>query len=249
MSENGPIVALIHGADSTLGRAVALELSRRNVLLVLAAAQNTNGCISALESELSRQGAHVIALDGNGQQPASDEASAESLLVERAGKAFGRLDALVNLCVPESASSTPFLRDYPTRLLDRAVAASHLIISSSKRPSVVNHCFMPAMYAGTCLEQEMPMLKGAVTGVTRTLCRKFGPQGLRVNTVQTGFIDMPETKSVASPQVLALKPPVGRWGTPEEVAKLIAFFVVRNGYMTGQAVIMDGGLTAGITGT
>jgi NAD(P)-dependent dehydrogenase (short-subunit alcohol dehydrogenase family) len=42
---------------------------------------------------------------------------------------------------------------------------------------------------------------------------------------------------------------VGRWGTPEEVAKFVAFLVVRNGYMTGQAVIMDGGMTAGITGT
>lgn len=249
MPENGPLVALIHGADSTLGRAVALELSRRNVLLVLAAAQNTNGYISEVESELSKQGANVVALDGHGHEPASDGMSPEASLVERAAKAFGRLDALVNLCVPEAATSAPFLRDYPARLLDRAVAASDLIINSSKRPSIVNHCFMPAMYAGTCLEQEMPMVKGAVTGVTRTLCRKFGPKGLRVNTVQTGFIDMPETKSVASPEVLALKPPVGRWGTPEEVAKLIAFFVVRNGYMTGQAVIMDGGLTAGITGT
>ena len=249
MSENGLLVAMIHGVDSTLGKAVALELSRHNVLLVLAAAQTANCGISGIESELSKEGARVVALDDIGHEADAEDVSAEALLVRRAGEAFGRLDALVNLCVPIVATSRQFLRDYPWRLLDRSLAAGRLITGSSKRASVVNHCFMPAMYTGTCLEQEMPMLKGAITGVTRFLCRKFGPQGLRINTVQTGFLDMPETKALASPEVLALKPPVGRWGTPEEVAKLIAFFVVRNGYMTGQAVIMDGGLTAGITGT
>jgi NAD(P)-dependent dehydrogenase (short-subunit alcohol dehydrogenase family) len=249
MSENGPLVALIHGVDSTLGKAVALELSRHDVLLVLAAAQAANGCLSGVEFELSKEGARVVALEDVGQQPDAGEVSVEALLVQRAGEAFGRLDALVNLCVPSFATSRQFLREYPSRLLDRTLAASSLITNSSTRASVVNHCFMPAMFAGTCLEQEMPMLKGAITGVMRFVCRKFGPQGLRVNTVQTGFLDMPETKALASPEVLALKPPVGRWGTPEEVAKLISFFVVRNGYMTGQAVIMDGGLTAGITGT
>lgn len=249
MSENVPLVAMIHGVDSTLGKAVALELSRHDVLLVLAAAQTANGCIFGIESELAKEGARVVALDGVEPGHATEEVSTEALLVQRAGDAFGRLDALINLCVPMFATSRQFLREYPPRLLDRALAAGRLITASSKRASIVNHCFMPAMYAGTCLEQEMPMLKGAITGVMRFVCRKFGPQGLRVNTVQTGFLDMPETKALASPEVLALKPPVGRWGTPEEVAKLIAFMVVRNGYMTGQAVILDGGLTAGITGT
>jgi acetoacetyl-CoA reductase len=237
---------MIHGVDSTLGRAVALELSRREVSLVLT--QSAPGIASEIAG-LSPAEVKVVALDSGELEHMPEDGSREKLLVQRAGEAFGRLDALINLCVPHAATTRQCLREYPGQLLDRTIAACKLIAGSTPRGSIVNHCFMPAMYAGTCLEQEMPMLKGAITGVTRILCRKFGPQGIRANSVQTGLIDMPETRSMASAEVLLLKPPAGRWGTPEEVAKFIAFLLLRNGYMTGQAVIMDGGLTAGITGT
>jgi NAD(P)-dependent dehydrogenase (short-subunit alcohol dehydrogenase family) len=249
MSENSPLVALIHGADSTLGRAVALELARHNVLLLLAGADVLNDSVLAIESELSTNGVRAVALDDPRDAPVPEGMTPEKLLVTRAADVFGRLDALINLFVPVSSTTVQFFHEYPARLLDRGLEAARLITSFTGRGSIVNHCIMPAMFAGTCLEQEMPMLKGAITGVTRTLCRKFGPQGLRANTVQTGLIDMPEARSLASPKVAGIKPPVGRWGTPEEVAKFVAFLVVRNGYMTGQAVIMDGGMTAGITGT
>jgi NAD(P)-dependent dehydrogenase (short-subunit alcohol dehydrogenase family) len=95
----------------------------------------------------------------------------------------------------------------------------------------------------------MPILKGAVTGVTRLLCRKLGPDSVRVNTIQTGLLDLPETRSAANCEVLKLKPPVGRWGTAQDFAKLVGFLALRNSYMTGQAVILDGGMTAGNTGT
>jgi NAD(P)-dependent dehydrogenase (short-subunit alcohol dehydrogenase family) len=246
MTENASLVAMIHGVDSTLGKAVAVELARREVRLVLA---EPDPRLLAEISHLAPSEVTTVSLDGEERHQFEDGSSPEKALVQRAWDVFGKLDALVNLCVPGKSTTPQWLRQYPGSLLDRCLAASQLITTSTPRGSIVNHCFMPAMYAGTCLERELPMLKGAITGVTRILCRKFGSQGLRVNTVQTGFIDMPESKSLASADVLQLKPPIGRWGTPEEVAKFIAFLVTRNGYMTGQAVIMDGGLTAGITGT
>lgn len=246
MSENGRLVVMIHGVDSTLGKAVALELAKCEVSLVLSEAGPR---LASEVAELAHAEVKLVALENGESEGASEGSSQEVLLVHRGVEAFGKLDAFVNLCVPSKATTRQYLREYPARLLDRALAACEAIADSTPRGSIVNHCFMPAMYAGTCLEQEMPMLKGAITGVTRTLCRKFGKQGIRINTVQTGFIDMPETKSMASAEVLSLKLPAGRWGTPEEVAKFIAFLVIRNGYMTGQAVIMDGGLTAGMTGT
>jgi 3-oxoacyl-[acyl-carrier protein] reductase len=95
----------------------------------------------------------------------------------------------------------------------------------------------------------MSTLKGAVTGVTRTLCRKFGRDGVRVNCVQTGLIDLPEAREFIGPELQAVKVPIGRWGRAEDVAKLVAFLALKNRYMTGQVVIIDGGLTAGLTGT
>jgi NAD(P)-dependent dehydrogenase (short-subunit alcohol dehydrogenase family) len=122
------------------------------------------------------------------------------------------------------------------------------MIDSARPGVIVNHCFLPSMYAGTEIGNYFPMLKGAVTGLTRGLCRRYGKDGIRVNTVMTGLIDMPETRAMASPEVKAAKVPVGRWGTPAEIAKFVAFVALKCTYISGQCLIVDGGLTSGTTG-
>ena len=243
-------VAMIHGVASSMGNAVALELAGSGTKLVL-----FDECVPAsfresLESGLADRRAEFVFL-ANGQLNSSGRTPAEkeAALVNRANEVWGRLDILVNLDVPSSATTAAELYEYPHRLLERGLCAAQYMAACTDHGAIVNQCFLPSIYAGTHLETHIPSLKGAITGVTRTLGRKLGQHGVRVNTIQTGLIDLPELKDLANSKVLLMKPPVGRWGTAEEVAKFVSFLCLKNGYMTGQAVVMDGGMTAGLTGT
>ncbi len=85
--------------------------------------------------------------------------------------------------------------------------------------------------------------------MTRTLCIRHGRLGVRVSGLLVGLLDVPEIKSLASERILSATTPLQRWVEPVDVAKSIAFLVLDSGYISGQMLIMDGGLTAGINGS
>jgi 3-oxoacyl-[acyl-carrier protein] reductase len=236
--------AIVHGCGNTLGKAVALELARRKVRLGLYEPGPSASQLAGIQAEVQAAGgdAHLL-------QDCAVADDREEGFIGRAAEKLGRLDVLVNVFVPDPQGDPQELYGYPIRLLARGLAAANHMAAAKTAGTIVSHCFLPSMYAGTRFDVYMPELKGSITGVTRTLCRQFGRAGIRATCVQTGLLDMPETKAVASPEVLQVKVPVGRWGTPEEVARLMVFLALDNGYISGQVLILDGGLTAGITGT
>lgn len=138
---------------------------------------------------------------------------------------------------------------FPRRMLKHSLDNAAALIEAHPTPAIINFSFLPAIYVGTELEDHASSVRGAITGVTRTLARKFGKQGLRVTGVQAGLTEMPETQAWVSERVTQVVVPAKRWATPKEVAKLMAFLAVDSLYTTGQTMIIDGGLTAGVTGT
>ncbi|HEX9282712.1 MAG TPA: SDR family oxidoreductase [Gemmatimonadales bacterium] len=220
MTERTGTVALLWGAGSTLGRAVALEMARHGVRVALhddaGTAAGTNGSLALAQEVIDR---------------------------------FGRLDYLINLYLPNPEVDTAEqVAAYPATLLERCRTVGTAIAGLARGGAIINHAALPSMYAGTRLEEGMPLLRGGVTGVTRSACLLFGAAGVRVNYIQTGLLDLPETRAFASDRVLRIQVPIGRWSTAEEFAKLVALISLRATYMTGQGVILDGGLTAGNTG-
>ena len=241
----GGSTALIHGAGSTLGQAVVLEFARRKLRVALCDDRTpASSTLSQVQRAVQDAGGDALTMIEPQPGPDSDEA-----VVRLAIDKLGGLDVLINVLVPNTETDAKALGDYPAALLARCLAAANSMAATGKKGTIVNHCFLPAMYAGSKFDPYMPALKGSITGVTRTLCRQFGKAGIRVNCVQTGLLDTPETKAIASPEVLKVKVPVGRWATCAEVAKMMAFLALDNGYISGQCIILDGGLTAGITGT
>ena len=96
-----------------------------------------------------------------------------------------------------------------------------------------------------------PMSKHAVLGLTRTLALTYGPQNVRVNCVCPGYIKTGLTKPLyESPDSESLiketlRVPLGRWGEPEDIGKVVAFLASDDAaYVSGQAIVVDGGLTA-----
>lgn len=233
---------LIHGGGSSLGQAVALELVRAGATIGVYDPGVDPAVLERLRDEAQGASGDVRPIH------CPDREDAAALIAAAADQMEG-IAALVNLFIPDPRAGSGPLAAYPAALLERGLAAARVIAGTTSHGAIVNHCFMPSMYVGTALEDSMSALKGAVTGVTRALCRKFGRDGVRVHCVQTGLLDLPEVQEFTSPELRAVKVPIGRWGRAEDVAKLVAFLVLRNRYMTGQVVILDGGLTSGQTGT
>jgi NAD(P)-dependent dehydrogenase (short-subunit alcohol dehydrogenase family) len=89
--------------------------------------------------------------------------------------------------------------------------------------------------------------KGAITGLTKVLSLELAPAGITVNAVAPGAIDTPLNANAYTPEVRRTyeqRIPLGRIGSPEEIADVVLFLASDAGrYMTGQELVVDGGLT------
>lgn len=107
---------------------------------------------------------------------------------------------------------------------------------ASRRP-------VPGYIVGACIN-------GALDAATRALALELGPDGLRVNTISPGFVMTPLFSALHSPADVAerladaeRRLPVGRVGSPDEAASVAMMFMT-NGFVTGQVLVLDGGLLA-----
>jgi len=87
--------------------------------------------------------------------------------------------------------------------------------------------------------------KAGVAGMTRALAREIGSRGITVNCIAPGFIDTDMTKVLPEAQRAALTAqiPLGRLGSPEDIAHAVAFLASRHaGYITGTTLHVNGGM-------
>lgn len=111
---------------------------------------------------------------------------------------------------------------------------------------IVNIASIQALFGGA-RSSTYAATKHAVIGFSKSIAAEWGAYGITCNAVCPGFIDT-EMLAKADPAArteLLRRIPAGRFGTPEEVARLVAFMVgPHGGYINGSAVVMDGGLSS-----
>ncbi len=240
-----PAVALVTGAARGIGRAICLGLLERG-LRVVGLDQDEAGLHQLHQAcATTREGLELIPCDVS-----SEQAVAEA--VTRAVERFGSLSALINnaaIAYPynaplEQLALSDWRRVMATNLDGVFICSKHCLPHlARRRGSIVNVASTRALMSEPHSEAYAAS-KGAVVAFTHALALSVGP-AVRVNCISPGWI-----VADGSPEQGALRPtdqtqhPVGRVGSTTDVVELCGFLISsRAGFITGQNIVVDGGMT------
>ena len=249
-------VAIVTGAGRGIGRATALELARLGADIVIAEVDASNADTTAkLVKDLGRRAA-VLPTDVT-------KRAALAAMVERTQSQFGRIDILVNNAgIYRAAANLDVTEEHWDAIMNINAKAVFFttqavlpVMIAAKRGSIVSLASM-AGKIGSKTNLPYNASKAAVISMTKSLALAHAADGIRVNCVCPGFVETDMWTVVARDQsrLLGQSPeeftetrrksvPLGRMEQPEDVANVIAFLCTpRAGYMTGQALSVDGGL-------
>jgi NAD(P)-dependent dehydrogenase (short-subunit alcohol dehydrogenase family) len=243
-------VALVTGASRGLGRHFAALLARHGAHVV-GVARDAGG-LAAIEAELAAQGRVLTPLAAD----VRDGASVERAFGEALARA-GRLDIVVNnagiaLTKPASATSD----DEWNAVIDTnlsgafrvARAAAAAMESGGHGGSIVNIASVLARRVARQLPAYIAA-KAALVKLTEALALEWAPIGVRVNALAPGYVGTEMTlKMRERPELFNTwidMTPMGRLGTPQEIASAILFLASSaSSYVTGAILSIDGGYTA-----
>lgn len=250
-------VAIVTGAGQGIGRAIALRLAHDGMDIVIADRQQTPAALVA--AEVQALGRHALALAVDISSQAGRNQMVEATLAE-----FGRLDVLVNNAgIQRAALPLDVTEEHWDTMMEvnaKAVyfccmlALRHMVRQKSGR--IINIASMAGKAASTIYHPIYNISKAAVLAMTKTLAMAHAADSIRVNAVCPGVIEtaMQELVDQEFARVSGKAPeairaervgriPMGRIGTPEDVAAIVSFLAgPDSGYMTGQAVNVTGGL-------
>lgn len=246
MSTLAERVALVTGASRGIGRAIATTLAEQGANVVIGCVRNVASANDAVSQIRAKGGtAQVLPFDVT---DAAQVRAAVSEIVDQ----HGRLDILVN----NAGLSVDVLlarlkeADWATVLATNLTGVFHCTkavlrpMLRARYGRIVNVTSIVAEM-GNAGQAAYGAAKAGVGGMTRSLAREISGRGVTVNGVAPGFIetemtaDLPE--AVREDYIRLI--PVGRMGTPGEVAALVAFLCSpATGYITGQTIGINGGL-------
>ena len=238
-------VALITGSSRGIGRAVALELSLAGYAVCINYIQSREAA-EALAAQLRGEGREAIAIqadvaDSHVVNEMVRQTEAElgpvTLLVNNAGISWQGLFQDM-----EDAAWERMLAVNLTGARNAARAVLPAMISQ-KSGCIVNISSMWGLRGASC-EVAYACSKAAIVGLTRSLALELAPSRIRVNCVAPGCIetDMVRVLGQETREMLVAETPIGRLGTPEDIAHTVAFLASEKAsFITGQVLTADGG--------
>ena len=241
-------VALITGADSGIGRAVAALFAREGAdIAILYLCEHGDAAFT--KQIVEQEGRKAITIAGD----IGDKKFCESA-VQQALNALGRLDILVNNAGEQhydedidNITEEQLKRTFQTNIFGMFFMTQAAIPHLTRGSAIIN-CTSETMYMGSPALLDYSSTKGAITAFTRSLALNLVKKGIRVNGVAPGPIWTPLNPSGGQPPEkipeFGKHTPMGRPGQPNEVAPSFLFLACEDSsYMTGQVLHPDGGDT------
>jgi len=229
---------MVTGGGSGIGAAVARRLAADGFEVVV-----SDASLEAATAVASELGAHVLELDVRDEQ--------------QVAPAMADVDVLINVAGIGSTTNAP---ETPLDVWENVFAVNargtflcckHAIPGMIARGggSIVNVASVAAL-VGLRNRAAYSASKGAVVSLTRALAIDHVGDGIRVNAVCPGTVDSPWVRRLVeesgeSIDALRQRQPMGRLGTPDEIAESVAYLASdRAAFVTGSVLVIDGGLTA-----
>jgi 3-oxoacyl-[acyl-carrier protein] reductase len=240
-------VALVTGSSSGIGAAIAQELAAGGAKVALHYRGNAAGAeqIAAGIREAQGVACNLYKADVSNV----DEAAA---LVKQVQSDFGRLDILVNnagttrdtLLMSMKEEDWDAVIDTNLKSVYAVTKAALRGMLKSRWGRIVNISSVVGL-TGQAGQSNYAASKAGLIGFSKSLAREVASRNITVNVVAPGFVPTALTDVLTEEQrkTIVGNTPIGRMGTPEEVAWAVAFLAAeRSGFITGQVLTVDGGL-------
>jgi 3-oxoacyl-[acyl-carrier protein] reductase len=237
-------VAIVTGGGRGIGRAIALRLAEAGADVVVNDVEPVEAVIKEIKA-MGRQALPVLA-------DVSSAAEVEKMVAE-AIAAYGRIDILVNnagiardqllLRMTEEEWDSVLAVDLKSVFLCTRAVLKYMV--KERRGRIISISSITGV-VGNPGQANYAAAKAGIIGFTRTVAKEVASRGITVNAIAPGFIDTEMTKhlKVEWREELKQRIPLGRFGSPQDVAEAVAFLASdAAGYITGQVLGVDGGMT------
>jgi len=239
-------VALVTGAARGIGRAIALALAQPDRLIYLNDVANLDEA-AWTQKQVEAKGAAAKVVAFNVADAEAVQRGFESIIQES-----GRLDILVNNAGITRDNLIMRLKESEwDAVLSVNLTGAYHCLRAASRPMVkqrygrIINISSVVGVMGNAGQANYVASKAGLIGLTKAVARELAARNITVNAVAAGFIqtEMTEALPEKTKQEMLAQIPLGRFGTPEEVAQAVAFLAAEaTGYITGQVIHVNGGM-------
>ena len=236
---------LITGASRGIGRAIAIEFAKNNHNIIICAKSDLEGLQNTKRLvENENISCYIGLCDVTNEDSVKD-------FISDSVKIIGQTDVLINnagisyIGLLQDMSFEDWNKVLSTNLTSAFLMSKYVIPEMLKKQSghIIN---ISSVWGniGASMEVAYSASKGGINSFTKALAKELAPSNISVNAISPGFIDTDMNKVFEKDELDAIfeEIPMGRAGSPSEVAKLI-YKIAMSDYITGQIITIDGGWT------